>query len=137
MTQNAQPIEELTDEHLDAMLKRSMRNTLILGVVPAVVLWLASGWRNAGMLLAGTLISAASIWEWRRLARLINARLDNRKAPVGSPVVVLFFVLRLMVFAGVIYGSLKCLHGSSVALFCGLGLAVLTLGWEALRLLRN
>ena len=137
MTENAQPIEELTDEHLDAMLRRSMRNTLILGVVPAVVLCLASGWRNAGMLMAGTLISAASIWEWRRLARLINARLDNRKAPVGSPVVVLFFVLRLMVFAGVIYGSLKCLHGSSVALFCGLGLAVLTLGWEALRLLRN
>ena len=50
---------------------------------------------------------------------------------------VLFFVLRLTVFAGVIYGSLKCFHGSVVALLFGLGLAVLTIGWEAIRLLRD
>jgi hypothetical protein len=42
-----------------------------------------------------------------------------------------------MVFAGVIYGSLKVFHGSVVALLVGLGLAVLALVWEALRLLRN
>jgi hypothetical protein len=42
-----------------------------------------------------------------------------------------------MIFAGVIYGSLKFIHGSAVALLCGLGLAVLTLGWEAIQLLRN
>jgi hypothetical protein len=89
------------------------------------------------MLATGTLISAASIWEWQRLVRVINARMDKRKTPASAPVVVLFFVLRLTVFAGVIYGSLKCFHGSVVALLCGLGLAVLTIGWEALRLLRD
>ena len=41
---------------------------------------------------------------------------------------VVFFVLRLTVFAGVIYGSLKCFQGSVVALLCGLGLAVLAIG---------
>jgi hypothetical protein len=46
-------------------------------------------------------------------------------------------VLRLTVFAGVIYGSLKCFHGSIAALFFGVALAVLTIGWESLRLLRE
>ncbi len=55
--------------------------------------------------------------------RVINARLDKQKTPASTPVVVLFFVLRLTVFAGVIYGSLKCFHGSIVALFFGVALA--------------
>jgi hypothetical protein len=89
------------------------------------------------MLLTGTLISAASILEWRRLLRVINAKLNNRKTPRSAPAVVLFFVLRLTVFAGVIYGSLKCFQGSVVALLCGLGLAALTIGWEVVALLRD
>jgi hypothetical protein len=51
--------------------------------------------------------------------------------------VVLFFVLRLTIFAGIIYGSLKCFQGSVVALLCGLGLAALAVGWEVIRLLRD
>ncbi len=88
------------------------------------MLLVASGWRNAAMLAVGALISAASILEWQRLVRLINARLDKQKTPRSAPLVVTFFVLRLTVFAGVIYGSLKCFQGSVVALLCGLGLAV-------------
>jgi hypothetical protein len=137
MTQESNPIADLPAGAVDAMLKRAFRNTLILGAVPALALWIGSGWRNAAMLMTGALISAASIWEWQRLAKLINARLDNQKASVSAPVVVLFFMLRLTVFAGAIYGSLKCFQGSAVALLCGLGLAVLTMGWEALRLLRE
>ncbi len=137
MTQESTPIANISNQALDAMLRRAMRNTLILGIIPALALWIASGWRDAAMLATGTLISAASIWEWQRLARLINAKLDQQKAPTGAPVVVLFFVLRLTVFAGVIYGSLKCFRGSAVALLCGLGLAVLTMGWEAIRMLRD
>ena len=98
---------------------------------------IASGWRNAAMLLTGTLISAASIWEWQRLARLISARLDNQRIPMGTPLVVFFFMIRLGVFAAAIYVSLKFVHGSSVALLCGLSLAVFTISWEGLRLLRD
>jgi uncharacterized membrane protein len=137
MTQEAQPMADLSNEALEAMLRRAMRNTLILGIIPALAVGIASGWRNAAMLLTGTLISAASILEWQRLARMINARLDHQKTPVGAPVVVLFFMLRLAIFAAAIYGSLKFLHGSAVALLCGLGLAVFTMGWEALRMLRE
>lgn len=137
MTQETHPIVDVSQTDLDAMLKRALRNTLILGLIAAIVVSIGSGWRSAGMLVTGTLISAASIWEWQRLARVINARMDKQKTPASGSVVVVFFVLRLTVFAGVIYGSLKCFHGSVVALLCGLALAVLTVGLEAIRLLRG
>jgi hypothetical protein len=137
MSQETHPIVDLTQDDLDAMLHRALRNTLILGTVAALIVWVGGGWRSAVMLGTGMLISAASIWEWQRLVRLINARLDKQKTPASAPVVVLFFVLRLTVFAGVIYGSLKCFHGSIVALFFGVALAALTIVWEAIRLLRE
>jgi hypothetical protein len=128
---------ELTDEGLERLLKRAIRNTLILGLTPAAIVLFVSGWRNAAMLLSGTAISAASILEWRRLIRLINAKLDKKKSPKSGMVAAIFFVFRLTIFAAVIYVSLKCFRGSVLAVFYGLSLAVATLGWEALRLLRE
>ena len=119
------------------MFRRAIRNTLILGLVAAVVVVVASGWRDGAMLVTGTLISAASIFEWQRLVRVINAKLDKQQTPRSAPAVVLFFVLRLTVFAGAIYGSLKCFQGSVIALLCGLGLAALAIGFEAIRMLRD
>src|SRR6185437_6498752 len=109
----------------------------VIGLLAALILWKASGWRDAAMLASGAAISVASIFEWKRIVRIINAALDKQKLPGGTAVVVTFFLLRLLVFAGVIYVSLKCFQGSVVALLCGLGLAVLATLWEALRLLRN
>ena len=137
MTQETHPIVDIANEDLDVMLKRSFRNTLILGMIACVVVLVGGGWRNAAMLLTGTAISAASVLEWQRLVRVINARLDKQRTPASTPAVILFFVLRLTIFAAVIYGSLKCFHGSITALLCGLCLAVLTIGWEAIRLLRD
>ena len=131
------PLVGLTDAALEALLKRAVRDTLILGLIPAVALLIASGWRNAAMLAVGALISAASILEWQRLIRLINVKLDRQKTPRSAPLVVALFLLRLAVFAGAIYGSLKCFQGSVVALLCGLGLAVVATAWEALRLLKE
>ncbi len=131
------PIVDLTDEALQAMLQRALRNTLILGVFSSAAVLIGSNWRNGAMLLTGTLISAASILEWRHLVKVVNARLDNQRTPTSAAAVVLFFVLRLTIFAGVIYGSLKCFQGSVVALLCGLGLAALAVGWEVIRLLRD
>jgi uncharacterized membrane protein len=137
MTEESHSIVDISEEDQQALLQRAMRNTLILGLLSSLALLIGSGWRSAAMLLTGTLISAASILEWRRLLRVINAKLNNRKTPRSAPAVVLFFVLRLTVFAGVIYGSLKCFQGSVVALLCGLGLAALTIGWEVVALLRD
>ncbi|HUY94332.1 MAG TPA: hypothetical protein VMU71_03505 [Terracidiphilus sp.] len=134
---DAHPIAALTDAALAAMMKRAIWITLILGAVPALILWIASGWRNAAMLATGAAISAASILEWQRLIRLFNARMDRHKSPRGAVTVVTFFLLRLLIFAGAIYGSLICFRGSVVALLCGLALAVVAIAWEALRMLRD
>src|ERR1700739_2744957 len=137
MNEQTHPIVELTDESLQRMLQNALRNTMILGVIASLALWVGSNWRNGSMLLVGAAISAASILEWRHLVRVFNARMDKQKAPASAGVVILFFVLRLAVFAGVIYVSLRCFQGSVVALLCGLGLAVMTVGWEVIRLLRD
>jgi Na+/H+-translocating membrane pyrophosphatase len=137
MTEETHPILGLTEETLEALLKRAIRNTLILGLIPAIVLLIATGWRDAAMLVTGALISAASIFEWLRLTRLINARMKKQRAQRGAFLVVSFFLLRLLFFAAAIYGSLKCFQGSPIALLCGLSLAVATLLWEAIRLLKE
>jgi len=137
MTEEPHPILGLTEESVQALLKRAIRNTLILGLVPAAVLLVARGWRDAAMLTTGALISAASIYEWLRLARLMNARMRNQKAQRGTVLVIGFFLVRLLVFAAAIYGSLRCFQGSPIALLCGLGLALATLLWEAIRLLKE
>jgi hypothetical protein len=137
MSDAQSPFAALTDVSLEALLRRAIRIILIFGLLASLVLWKASGWRNAAMMATGAAISAASIFEWLRLIRLINAKLDRQQMPKGAAQAFVFFLLRLVIFAAAIYGSLRCFHGSVVALLCGLGLAVLAIVWEALRLLRN
>jgi hypothetical protein len=137
MTEQTHPIAGITDAALESMLKRAFRVTLILGLIAAVILWIASSWRDAGMLAVGAVISAFSILEWQRLIKLLNAKLDKQQTPRGAALVISLFLLRIVIFAAVIYGSLKCLRGSAVALLCGLALALFAMGWEALRLLRD
>jgi hypothetical protein len=127
----------ISDQDLEALLKRAILITIVVGVLAALALWIGSNWRNAAMMATGTAISAASIYEWRRLSRFIAAKMDHQAAPRGVALPILFFLFRLMIFAAAIYVSLKCFRGSAVALLCGLSLAVLSLLWEALRLLRN
>lgn len=129
------PLAALTDAGLEALLRRAIRITLILGGMAAVVVGVATGWRNAAMLAVGTAVSAASITEWRRLVRIINAQMDRKQTPRGAALAAVFFVLRLTVFATVIYGSLKCFRGSVAALLGGLCLAVVAMAWEAIGLL--
>ena len=136
-TEDTHPIAGLTDEALQALLKRAIRDTLILGLIASLILWVSAGWRNAAMFGTGAVISAASILEWQRLIRLFNAKLDQKKTPKGAATVVGLFLLRLILFAAAIYGSLKCFQGSAIALLCGLGLAVIAMAWEALRLLKD
>jgi len=47
MTQETHPIVDLTQADLDAMLHRALRNTLILGTVAALIVWIGGGWRSA------------------------------------------------------------------------------------------
>ncbi|HEV2137063.1 MAG TPA: hypothetical protein VGR47_22785 [Terracidiphilus sp.] len=137
MTDEIHSTSEITDETLEGMLRRALRITLIIGTLAALILWKAAGWRNAAMMATGAAISAASILEWRRLARMITAAFSRNQVPRGAVLGVSLFLLRLAIFAAAIYVSLKCFQGSVLALLCGLGLALLAIVWEALRLLRE
>jgi hypothetical protein len=137
MQPDVHPIVALTDEDLAALLKRAVQVTAVLGGVASLFLWMAMGWRNGVLFAVGAAISAASILEWGRLIRLFNAKLDQKKTPQGTWIVLSMFVVRLVFFAAAIYGSLKCFQGSPIVLLCGLGLAIVGLVWEALRLLRS
>jgi uncharacterized membrane protein YidH (DUF202 family) len=134
---DAHPMESLTFDNLDQMLRKAFWTTVALGLAGATAVLIGSGWKNALLLVVGAGISAASILEWQRLVRIINARLERKKTPASTPIVVAFFVLRLTVYAGVLYGSLKCLGGSVAPLLSGLALAILTIGWQVLKLLRD
>jgi hypothetical protein len=127
----------MSDQGLESLLRRAFRLVLIVGVLASLAIWIGSSWRNAAMMATGMAISAASIYEWRRLARFIAAKLDNRETPPGAALAVVLFFFRLIIFAAAIYVSLKWFQGSAIALVCGLALAVLALVWEALRLLRE
>jgi uncharacterized membrane protein len=137
MTEDQQQTDQGAMPDPEAILRRAFRNIVILGVVACLVLWKASGWRDAAMLAAGAAVSAASTLEWRRLVRFMNARLDNHQAPRGTVIAVTLFALRLIVFGVVIYVSLKWIQGSAIALLCGLGLALLAIIWEGIRLIRG
>lgn len=131
------PIVGFTDADLAALLDRVVRITLILGVVVSLVLWPVLGWGTAALFAVGAAISVFSVYEWKRLVAIFNASMDRKRTPRGAAVVVVFFLLRLILFGGAIYVSLKCFQGSPIALICGLALAVAGLVWESLKLLRR
>jgi hypothetical protein len=127
---------DFSDADLKAALRRALKTTVILGLALALAIGVLNGWQTGALLLAGALVSATGLWEWQRLVAFINARLDNQKAAGAGRVMTMFF-LRLLFAGGVLYGSLRCFHGSIYALVAGLGLAVLALTIEAVRLVRS
>jgi hypothetical protein len=135
------PIVDFTFADLTSLLRRAVRITVAIGVAVSLALWIWQGWRTAILFAIGAALSVASIYEWGRLFRFVNARMDGAKSSgFGTGLVVALFLFRLTVFALVIYGSLKCFHradsGSPIALLCGLGLALAGLVWESMRVLR-
>ena len=135
------PIVDFTFTDLKALLKRAVRATAVLGVVVAVALWGAYGWQTAALFAVGGAISIGSIYEWGRLIRVFSGRMEGspegKSSGFGVGLVVTLFLFRLAIFGAAIYVSLRCLHGSPIALLCGLALGLAGLVWEALRVLRG
>jgi hypothetical protein len=137
VTDSGNPIFDFTDADLKAALRRAFQTTVVLGLVLAVVLAIVYGWQTGALLLAGAFVSASGLWEWQRLVAFINGRLDRQQSAGGTGRVVTMFSLRLLLAGGVLYGSLRCFHGSVYALVAGLGLAVFALTVQAVRLIRS
>ena len=141
MSQEDGPLSNLaglmTDDDLREMLRRALRTVVILALLLWVVFTVTLGWQSGLLELAGAVISYTGIREWRNLALTIFSKLDHQlpSRPVGRTLVMFF--LRLAMVGGILYVSLRCLNGSVYALVAGIGLAVVALSIEALRLLRQ
>jgi hypothetical protein len=134
---SADSILNFNDADLRASMRRAILTTVVLGIAGLVVLGVAAGWQTGTLFAAGAAVSATGIYEWRQLIGVINAKLDNEKTPRFSGFVLAMFFLRMGFAALVIYASLRFLHGSFYALLAGLGLAILALTIEVLRMLRS
>ena len=126
-----------TDNDLREVLRRALRTVRVLGLLLFLVFTFTMGWRSGLMELAGAAISYTGIREWRSLALAAFASLDNQKEPKSVARTLVMFFLRLGVAVAILYVSLRCLNGSVYALVAGIGLAVVALSIEAIRLLRN
>ena len=131
----------MTDADLRSTMLSAIRLLAGLCVVMMAIFWLKAGWQSALLVAIGAAISMASLWEWLRLMTAVNQRMDAAKTPGEKPapmgMVLVGFFARLGLTVVVLYVSLKYLHGTAFALAAGLGLGVLSLTIEALRLMKR
>jgi hypothetical protein len=129
---------EFSDQDLCIVLNRALRGVLIGTAIGIPIIWAMWGWRSMLMFLVGGAIAATGILEWRMLMTAVLARL-NANSEQAKPIrgVVAWFFIRLALAAGLLYVSLRSLDGKVAALLIGLALAVVTLFFEALRILKD
>lgn len=130
-------LEGLTDADFRRTMLASLRLLAVLAVIATALFWWKAGWQSAMLLVIGALISAASLWEWLRLMTAVMDRMDagGNARPMGM--VLTGFFLRLGLTVVVLYVSLKYLNGTVFALAAGLGLGVISLTIEGLRLMKR
>ena len=130
-------VTEFTERDLKTTLMRALRWVGILGVVGALAIWRAAGWPSAAMFAIGAVIAAIGLYESQRLMLAVLSRFNEGRQ--GKPIagVLIWFFLRLILAGVVLYVSLRSLEGSVYALCAGLGLAVVALTIESIRLLRS
>jgi len=127
----------MTDADLRHTMLSAIRLLAVLCVVVMVLFWWRSGWQSAILVLVGAAISMASLWEYLRLTAAMNRQMDGGSNPRPGGLILFGFVTRLGLTIVVLYVSLKYLHGTAFALAAGLGLGVVSLTFEALRLMKK
>jgi hypothetical protein len=127
----------LTDADLRGAMLGSLRLLAVLAAVVTAVFWWKLGWQSGALVLIGAGISGASLWEWLRLITLFNETMDKGKARRPMGLTLAGFFLRVGLTIAVLYVSLKFLNGTAFGLAIGLGLGILSLTIEALRLLNR
>ena len=127
----------LTDLDLRQAMLGSLRLLAILAALVTALFWWKRGWQSGVLVLIGAGISGASLWEWLRLITLFNESMDAGKIKRPMGLTLAGFFLRVGLTIAVLYVSLKYLNGTAFALAIGLGLGVLSLTVEALRLMNR
>jgi hypothetical protein len=132
-------LEGFTEADVKATLLRSLRLLAVLTLLGMALIGWKLGWRSALLVLVGAAISGSGVWEWMRLMSAIMARMDAGEgggAPRPMGMVLTGFFLRLALTFVVLYVSLKFLNGSVIALALGLGLGIVSLTFEAVKMAR-
>jgi len=135
-------MSSFSDEDFKRTIWRALRLLAVITAVAAPVVWWKLGWQSAVFLLLGAAISGSGLFEWLRLMTAVMGRMDATVGASGGAkarpmgMVLVGFFLRLGLTVVVLYVSLKLLDGSVYALAAGLGLGVLALSIEGLRLMK-
>jgi hypothetical protein len=129
--------DNFTDADARATMLRAIRLLAIMAAIAAALVLWKLGWRSAVLLLVGAAISASGLWEWTKLMAAVMTRMESgaKGRPMG--LVLTGFFLRLGLSVAVLYVSLKFLNGSVIALAVGLGMGVIALTFEAIKLVRT
>jgi hypothetical protein len=127
----------LSDSDVRGAMHAALRLLAVLSMVAAALFWWRGGWQSALLLCIGAAISGASLWEWLRLITAINQRMDAGGTPRPMGMILFGFFARLGLTVAVLYGSLKFLRGTVFALAAGILLGLLSLTYEAVRLLKR
>ena len=130
-------LSDFTEQDLKTTLTRALRWVGVLGVIGIAAVWLAAGWRSAVLFAVGAAIAATGLYESKRLMLAVLSRFNNDRQAKPIAGVLVWFFLRLILAGVVLYVSLRSLEGSVYALCAGLGLAVVALTIESIRLLRD
>jgi hypothetical protein len=127
-------IAKYSDEDVRRSVLTAVKIVIVVTVVALPLVWWKAGWSSAVLLLVGAAISGSGLWEWRKLMTSMMAYMDagGEAKPMAS--VLIGFFLRLGAAVAVLYVSLKYLDGSVYALAAGLGMGVLALTIEGIRL---
>ena len=133
-------LSEFTDADFRATILRALRLLAVLTLVALPLIWWKLGWRSGVLLLVGAGISGSGLWEWLRLLTAVMRRMDVGGDPAASMrpmgLILVGFFVRLVLVVGVLYGSLRLLEGSVIAIALGLGLGIVSLTIEGLRLVK-
>jgi len=130
--------DTLTDADVRRTMLAAIRLLSIFSAIAAALFWWRMNWQSAVLLLVGSGISSTSLWEWLRLMTVTNERMDaggGTSRPMG--LTLLGFFTRLALTLVVLYVSLKYLQGTVFALAAGLGLGLISLIFEASKLLKR
>jgi hypothetical protein len=101
---------------LDISIPRIERYAVILGIVGTAIALLTRGVKDAGGFMVGALISLLTISSWSKLAASLTP--GAPKAGLGGSAV--FLVARYLIIGGTIYGIVKVLGTTPVAMLLGL-----------------
>lgn len=129
-------LSDYSEQDLKTTLTRAMRWVGIFGAGGFAAVWLAAGWRSGVLFLVGAAIALTGLYESKRLMLAVLSRFDQGRESKPIAGVLVWFFLRLILAGAVLYVSLRSLEGSVYALCAGLGLAVVALTIESIRLLR-